>query len=267
MELGQRIKEARLEKGLSQRELCGSTITRNMLSLIENGSARPSMSTLKYLAETLGKPIGYFLDETVTSPNQALILEARELPPDQALQVLRNYQAPDPVFDPEYHMITALGLMELARQALDDGRQPMAAQLLVQAGRAGELSHYYPPELDLRRLALCHRAKAATLEALTYQMADIDPALILKAHAALEAKEFDRCGALLDAVEKRDGFWHFLRGEVYLAKKAYAPAAEHFRQAEDWGGQRVYSRLEECYRELRDFENAYYYIRKQHDSR
>ena len=35
MDLGQRIKEARLEKGLSQRELCGSMITRNMLSLIE----------------------------------------------------------------------------------------------------------------------------------------------------------------------------------------------------------------------------------------
>ena len=34
MELGQKIRAARLEAGLSQRELCGDIITRNMLSLI-----------------------------------------------------------------------------------------------------------------------------------------------------------------------------------------------------------------------------------------
>ena len=36
MELGQRIRQARQEAGLSQRQLCGEEITRNMLSLIEN---------------------------------------------------------------------------------------------------------------------------------------------------------------------------------------------------------------------------------------
>ena len=34
--LGQRLKEARIEAGLSQRQLCGDTITRNMLSQIES---------------------------------------------------------------------------------------------------------------------------------------------------------------------------------------------------------------------------------------
>ena len=63
MELGQRLKQARLEAGLSQRQLCGEEITRNMLSQIENGSARPSMDTLRYLAARLGKPMGYFLEE------------------------------------------------------------------------------------------------------------------------------------------------------------------------------------------------------------
>ena len=51
MELGKRIKEARLDAGLSQRQLCGERLTRNMLSLIENGSARQSMDTLQYLAK------------------------------------------------------------------------------------------------------------------------------------------------------------------------------------------------------------------------
>ena len=262
MELGQRIKEARLEKGMSQRELCGTMITRNMLSLIEHGSAHPSMDTLRYLAQQLGKPISYFLDEDVPSPNQALILEARRLPGEQAILALQNYQAPDPVFDPEYYLIAALRFMEMAQQALDDGRRPMAVRFLEQAGRAGEHTPYYTPELELRRLVLCHRANAEPPEELVDLLPDMEPALMLQAHAALETNQYDRCGALLDAVENRDGFWYFLRGEVYLAKKEYAPAAEHFQKAEDWNGSQVYSRLEECYRELGDFEKAYYYIRK-----
>ena len=53
MDLGEKLKKVRLEAGLSQRQVCGERITRNMLSQIENGSARPSMDTLRYL-EGLG---------------------------------------------------------------------------------------------------------------------------------------------------------------------------------------------------------------------
>ncbi len=63
MELGEKIRQARLEAGLSQRQLCGEEISRNMLSLIENGAAKPSMKTLAYLAHQLGKPVSYFLEE------------------------------------------------------------------------------------------------------------------------------------------------------------------------------------------------------------
>ena len=50
MELGEKLRQARLEAGLSQRQLCGERITRNMLSQIEHGSARPSMDPSKNLA-------------------------------------------------------------------------------------------------------------------------------------------------------------------------------------------------------------------------
>ena len=53
MELGEKLRLARLEAGLSQRQLCGDRISRNMLSLIEHGSARPSMDTLRFLAQRL----------------------------------------------------------------------------------------------------------------------------------------------------------------------------------------------------------------------
>ena len=71
MELGEKIRQARQARGLSQRQLCGEDITRNMLSLIENGSARPSMNTLKILAARLGKPVSFFLEEdALASPNR-----------------------------------------------------------------------------------------------------------------------------------------------------------------------------------------------------
>lgn len=61
MTLGQKIKAARLERGMTQKELVGDYITRNMLSKIENDSATPSVRTLEYLAGALGLPTGYFL--------------------------------------------------------------------------------------------------------------------------------------------------------------------------------------------------------------
>ena len=63
MDLGEKLLKARQEAGLSQRQLCAEVITRNMLSQIEHGTARPSMETLRYLAARLEKPISYFLEE------------------------------------------------------------------------------------------------------------------------------------------------------------------------------------------------------------
>ncbi len=62
--LGERIRELRTRLGITQRELAGDRITRNMLSLIESGNASPSVSTLLYIAERLGTSAGYFFTST-----------------------------------------------------------------------------------------------------------------------------------------------------------------------------------------------------------
>ena len=159
MELGVRIKQARLEAGLSQRQLCGDTITRNMLSLIESGRAKPSMDTLAYLAARLGKPMGYFLEEqAVTSPNQQIMTDARAAYAGGqlrlALEVLEGYREPDALFDPERWLLQALAAMDLAEQALKEGKTAYASALLENAKAAGEKSLYYSGELERRRLLL-----------------------------------------------------------------------------------------------------------------
>ena len=72
--LGSKLRQLRLKKGLTQKELSGERITRNMLSLIESGSASPSVATLLYLAERLETPVGYFFTETSEEENRYLKL-------------------------------------------------------------------------------------------------------------------------------------------------------------------------------------------------
>ena len=113
MELGEKLRLTRLEAGLSQRALCGDEITRNMLSRIENGAARPSMKTLGCLAARLGKPVSYFLEEdTVCSPNQEIMTAVRQLFDGKdyagAMRALAQYRAPDEIYDWERQLLEIL---------------------------------------------------------------------------------------------------------------------------------------------------------------
>lgn len=62
--IGERIRQLRNKRGLTQKELAGEQMTRNMLSLIETGSALPSLSNIAYLAEMLAVPVDYFFSTT-----------------------------------------------------------------------------------------------------------------------------------------------------------------------------------------------------------
>ena len=262
MELGERLRQARQEAGLSQRQLCGDTITRNMLSQIENGSARPSMDTLRILAERLGKSMGYFLeDEAVTSPNQALMAMARQAAPGQVLALLKDYRAPDGVFDHERYLLEVLACLTLAEQAVAEGKQPLAATLLEQAARAGEHTPYYTPEIERRRILLLARTGIEDAAVLASLLPDNTDELLLRSEGAMEASNFVRAAALLDSADRQDSSWQYLRAEVHFAQAQYEQAAAHYAQAAP--SKKVYARLEACYRELRDFEKAYYYACKQ----
>lgn len=61
-EIGEKLRRARLEAKMTQSRLCDGIVTRNMLSRIENGAARPSIGTLRALSVRLGLSAGYFLD-------------------------------------------------------------------------------------------------------------------------------------------------------------------------------------------------------------
>ena len=267
MELGERLKQARLEAGLSQRQLCGDVITRNMLSQIENGSARPSMDTLRYLAGRLEKPLSYFLEEdAVTSPNQAVMEQARlaYLMKDYArvLKALEAYREPDNIFDQEQKLLTVLSCLALAEEVASQGRRPYAAELLDRAGAVQ--CAYCGAELERRRLLLAAKVRPQLRRDVVCRLPSLDEELLLRARAALDAGEVRRCAALLEAAEDREtADWTFLRGEAYLAEQAYREAAACYHKAEEAYPEKTVPRLEHCYREMEDYKMAYIYACKQ----
>ncbi len=60
--IGQRIRDARLRRGVSQRELAGDRFTGQYVSSLERGAVKPSMAALNYLAERLGIAMRELLD-------------------------------------------------------------------------------------------------------------------------------------------------------------------------------------------------------------
>lgn len=61
MNIGEKIKNLRVEKMMTQTELAGDQVTRNMLSLIEKGRAVPSLQTLSYIASRLNVTPAFLL--------------------------------------------------------------------------------------------------------------------------------------------------------------------------------------------------------------
>lgn len=159
MELGEKLRQARLEAGLSQRQLCGGAITRNMLSQIESGKAGPSVATLQYLAQRLGKPVSYFLqEETAVSPNLQVMEQARQAfgrkNYAQTLNILSRYRRPDPLFDAEQSYLQAVCALEQGKKLLEEGRALEAVPLLENLPRT---SIYYREEMDRQRRSLLAR--------------------------------------------------------------------------------------------------------------
>ena len=143
MTLGQKIKAARLEKGLTQKEVVGDYITRNMLSKIENDSATPSVRTLEYLAKALDLPTGYFLSDAQISDGlvpdglneaRAAFREKRWTDCLALLEADKTAGTSD-----EGYLLHARAGAYAARQALEEGR-------LTEARELAETAHYYNQE-------------------------------------------------------------------------------------------------------------------------
>lgn len=128
-ELGRRIKEARIAKKMTQAELVGDFITRNMLSRIESGNATPSVKTLEYIAAKLDLPVSSLVPEESNQPEDILIEAKRALSEGEYELAAEKIKLCEGIFYDEYAAISSMAYLGMARDFEQHGRLDEAAEV------------------------------------------------------------------------------------------------------------------------------------------
>ena len=151
MNIGAKIRSLRVAKLMTQSELAGNQITRNMLSCIENGTAQPSLSTILYIASRLNVPVGFLLAE---EGDEIIYQKANSL-----ANIKRAYKAGDlagcrslcfsscPEPDDEIRFLIADCDLGIAQDAFWKGQVRVACRFFDEALRIAEETLYSMPHI------------------------------------------------------------------------------------------------------------------------
>lgn len=165
-EIGAIIKEARLSKKMTQNEVVGDFITRNMLSLIENGTATPSIRTLQYLAAKLQIPMSQFSfdeDEAFTSDNTDFYiwLQGKHSYANQeyniCLDSIAPFLAPEHALYDEACSLAALCHLNLANQYTKTKNLSKAIAAAKQANHYASLGIFHNQQIMAESVLLLNQ--------------------------------------------------------------------------------------------------------------
>ena len=271
MKLGEKIKELRKARGMTQARLAGERITRNMLCEIEKGKASPSLDTLSAIAEGLSVPAAFLLDES-----EDLFGYAKR---ETMAEIRKLYLAGE--YGPCFHLCETLPgepddeiAFLLAHCALGEGRRAFyrgnMETALVYFNEALDYAAktVYPTE-DINASASLYAALSGNVssprrdfnEEFYRKSADLATESELFAYVTDKADypysnpllaQHQAARALMKARRYREALPMLLALEVHKGEEGVS-AYFLFR---------LYSDMEICYREEQDFERAYKYSTK-----
>ena len=281
MNIGEKIKQLRVARNMTQADLAGEHITRNMLSRVENGAALPSLPTVWYLAERLGVPAGFLLaegnDDRIWRNMSRIDAIRRVLRTGDARICLELCLEDRENADDEIYFIMAQCSVRLAVEAFEAGRLREACATFDQALQyAGQTQ--YDTDSIAETAALYFRFMRQ-LSPLLYSevMPATDDILIgsntpfgryVLACEALERGEMARVEAYLqhaDPVQEDGWYRHFCacllvhRGEYQKAQQLLLELLHSAATSGEMLLYRVFCDLETCCRETGDFKGAYEY--------
>lgn len=276
--IGEKIKQLRQSKLMTQQELAGTQITRNMLSTIEHGTALPSLPTALYLADRLGVPVGYLLADAEDEAAYRKMLHIAN--------IRRAFAAKDysgclsllntvfgGVEDDELSLIRAECELGVALNAIEKGWLRYAVLALDRALSAAAKTVYDTAHLRARA-ALCFRylsGVSSTLVSDVLDVAEIEGARALgdplsEYIIALECIEAGDCDwASLYLQHYPDSLYSARLSTLLLMKEGnYAEAEKRLeallaREDLTFGIllYEVFGDLELCYRKNDDYKKAY----------
>ena len=270
MELGEKIRAARLEKNMTQSDVASDKITRNMLSAIESGKATPSLDTLLYISAKLELPIHYLLSDDIPESQyrrNTLIPIIKEAFAKKQYSACIHYAKRIDDVDDEIAYMLAYSHFELGVASAKSGAFVTADKNFSSAEKYAEKTIYdtdniryriplylsfvrnvNAPLLDLDLDAFkCAMSQSTDLELFKYVCNDWEyqyenPMFKKHAMAKIKIRErryYDAITLLLEISEDKSDF----ETNAYLM----------------YG---VYGDLENCYKQILDFENAYKYVTK-----
>lgn len=161
MNIGKRIRRLRLSKLMTQADLAGDQITRNMLCNIERGTALPSLPTAMYLAGRLGVPVGLLLAEEggefpyrkmIEMPNIRRAFAAGDF--TGCLSLLHSSFPAER--DDELSLLCAEAEFGAARNEFEEGRFRRAAAAFDRGVTAAEQTVYDTASLRARTAVYFH---------------------------------------------------------------------------------------------------------------
>ena len=270
MTLGKKIKALRESEKLTQSALSGDKITRNMLSLIESDSATPSLDTLDYIAKKLGVTVSYLLSED-DSPfyykKKEKIKEIREIyqKKDYGRCIDLTMSLGD--IDDELALILCNCHFEIARRAALNGSLVTAKKHLTEAMNYSNSTIY-----DTERISILSLLYSAIINNIQSPLLEFDSKCFeerLDEYLDFDFYKYlvqDSSYKYLSPLAKK----HYLAKE-YIKERRYEDALSLLKEIEEaktpenynayliFG---VYSDIENCYKQLADFENAYRYSTK-----
>ena len=270
MNIGNKIKRLRIERGLTQQQLSGDKITRNMLSCIESGKALPSIDTLMFVADRLSVPASYLLsnDEDLffykKSTSISKIKEKyKSKKYQECMDIINQFEKTDD----ELSYILSICNFELGKLSVLSGNL-ITAKKHLQLSKKYATSTIYDTSLIELKLTLYSGLaeniqspllelelnryneifdESTDIELLKYITQDHTYNFKNKLYAIhLNAKEMIKTHRYIEAVSELKKLEEYKTRENYNAYLVLS----------------VYNDLEICYKNLSDFENAYRYCNK-----
>ena len=281
MTFGEKLRTRRQELGLTQRQVVGDRITRNMLSQLENDQAKPSVATLEYLAQVLQVSPAWFLDSS-TADGDLCLARARqalaEKDYDGCLSVLERLTDPGD----EALLLDSMASLLSAEQALGDERFQQAEALARRAADSAEKSLYRSPELCVRSSAVIARCRTEAKDGAEQAVDDYKKVYLqaqnnvhyhlFLARYALEQEHIQAAEreiwSIAELPEENRAEYLILRGRIAVRKEEYEKAKLYLQQAESDALPKILRRelyrcMELCSRETGDYRSAYEYAAKQ----
>jgi len=270
MKIGEKIKLRRKALKMTQSELAGDFITRNMICKIESGSANPSIETITYIAGKLEIPVSYLVSEDDNmhfyEKNQRInaIYEAfKNGEYSYCIKKILEFK----VLDNELALILAESYLAEGKRAFATGAMNTCVNLLKKAIDSTDKTVFKTQHIVA--VANLYKSCATNVCSPLFEFNKGDYSRMI-----FDAFDIDMCRYLYQDFnhEYNDNCMsRHIEAKRLIKERRYSEAIIILRETSEYAFKYkynsfvvfgIYTDLEYCYKQMLDFENAYRYSSK-----